>query len=216
MIQAARDVADLDIPLLGINLGTLGYLTEIEGEELSGALDALMEDRYHLEERMMLKGTITYGDGRTESTTALNDCVLVRDGSLRVLNYEIMVNGEHLNTYSADGVIVSTPTGSTGYSLSAGGPIVSPKARLLLVTPISPHTLNTRSIVFSSRDVIRLQIHPRRSKEVERAFVSFDGVVNYPITSNDIVEISHTEKTTKLVKIKTESFLRTLSKKLSD
>ena len=147
MIQAARDTVDRKIPLLGINLGTLGFLAEIEKGGIPEALDSLILDNFTIEPRMLLEGCVQRQHGEPVRGIALNDIVVNRSGALRVIDYEICVNGEFLNRYSADGIIVSTPTGSTGYSLSAGGPIVSPMASMIVVTPVCPHRLTARSIV---------------------------------------------------------------------
>ena len=171
LLQAARDIMERDIPLLGINLGTLGYLAEIEESGIYGALNQLLEGGYEVEQRMMLAGRIVRGEihrkrhaengyqqDETEKSYALNDIAITRSGSLQIIRFRICVNGQFLNEYQADGVIVATPTGSTGYNLSAGGPIVEPKAELILITPISPHTLNTRSIILAPSDVVEIEI----------------------------------------------------------
>lgn len=124
------------IPFLGINLGHLGYLAEIEEQNLMSALDRLIEGSYTVEDRMMLRGSVCVDGQQIASDIALNDIVLNRSGNLRVVDYKVYVNGEYLNSFTADGMIVSTPTGSTGYSLSAGGPIISPTASMLVLTPI--------------------------------------------------------------------------------
>ena len=125
LLEAARDTVDLDIPLIGVNLGTLGYLAEVDKENLSEALRRLCGDDYTVERRMMLEGQIT-GETDCRRSYALNDIVVSRSGSLQMLHFHILVNGHFLKGYSADGIIVSTPTGSTGYNMSAGGPIVEP------------------------------------------------------------------------------------------
>ena len=144
LLRAARELAGRRIPFLGINMGHLGYLAEIERQNIRTALDRLLADDYTVEERMMLTGSVWMGGKQAGRDTALNDIVINRSGNLRVVDYEVYVNGLYLNSFTADGVIVSTPTGSTGYSLSAGGPIVSPTASMLIMTPICPHTLNSR------------------------------------------------------------------------
>ena len=158
LIEAARDTIELDIPLLGINLGALGFLAEVEKANIEHALGLLIQDEYQIENRMMLNGQIYRGAECIESSHALNDIVITRSGSLQIIHFHIYVNGQFLKGYDADGVIVSTPTGSTGYSMSAGGPIVEPKAKLIVVTPICPHTLSTRSIVFSAEDEIVIEM----------------------------------------------------------
>ena len=158
LLQAARDVGHLDIPLLGINLGNLGFLAEVNQTSLYSALDQLMADDYEVEERMMLEGRVYRGRKLIGQDIALNDIVIGRDGHLRVVRFKNYVNDVYLNSYNAYGIIISTPTGSTGYSLSAGGPIVSPNAAMTIMTPIAPHTLNTRSIIFPAQDVITVEI----------------------------------------------------------
>ena len=158
LLQAARDVVHKEIPLLGINLGNLGFLAEVNQTSLYSALDQLMADDYEVEERMMLEGRVYRGRKLIGQDIALNDIVIGRDGHLRVVRFKNYVNDVYLNSYNADGIIISTPTGSTGYSLSAGGPIVSPNAAMTIMTPIAPHTLNTRSIIFPAQDVITVEI----------------------------------------------------------
>lgn len=214
LIQAARDTVNRNIPLLGINLGTLGYLAEIEKSGIRDALDRLMLDDYSIEPRMMLKGTVHQGEHAPVENIALNDIVVNRAGALRVIDYEIYVNGEPLNRYSADGMIVSTPTGSTGYSLSAGGPIVSPMASMIVVTPICPHTLTARSIVLSGEDQVTIHIGPGRRVEREEAYATFDGEVSIPIGTGDYVEIEKSQKTANILKISRISFVEVLRNKM--
>ena len=179
LLQAARDVVHLDIPLLGINLGTLGFLAEVDKNSVYPALDRLLTDDYELEERMMLEGKIYRGDELVGKDIALNDIVIGREGHLRVIRFKNYVNDSYMNSYNADGIIISTPTGSTGYNMSAGGPIVDPKAKLLLVTPINSHSLNAKSIVLSADDQIEIEISARNHETDDSAEVSFDG--DYPI-----------------------------------
>lgn len=214
LIQAARDTVNRRIPLLGINLGNLGYLAEIEKAGVLDAMDSLMADDYTLEPRMMLEGVVCRGGESAVRNLALNDIVVNRAGALRVIDYEIYVNGEFLNRYSADGIIVSTPTGSTGYSLSAGGPIVSPMASMIVVTPICPHTLTARSIVLSGEDRITIRLGSGRRTDKEEAFATFDGEVSVPIATGDYVEIQKSEKTAELLKISKISFLEVLRNKM--
>lgn len=216
LIQAARDTLERQIPLLGINMGTLGYLAEIEKNHLEYALDCLMADRYLMEERMMLYGRV-FRDGQMVSEDcALNDIVISRYGSLRVVSYQIRVNGAFLNAYAADGMIVATPTGSTGYSLSAGGPIVSPSAAMTILTPICPHTLNTRSIVLSAQDRIRIEIDPEKAARREEALVAFDGEQAAILGAGDYVEIERAGQVTRILKISNASFLEVLRSKMRE
>ncbi|MEG0109327.1 MAG: NAD(+)/NADH kinase, partial [Lachnospiraceae bacterium] len=154
LIQASRELRNYTVPLLGVNLGTLGYLTELEVHHIEIGIDALLRQTPMIEERMMLKGVL---NDQTEDI-ALNDIVVTRLGELRVIHVNVYVNGELLNSYQADGMIVSTPTGSTGYNISAGGPIVEPTASMIVLTPICSHALNTSSIVLSAEDEITIEI----------------------------------------------------------
>jgi NAD+ kinase len=209
LIQVAGALAHRDIPLLGINLGRLGYLAEVEREQIIPTLDRLINDDYDIEERMMLCSKT-----RDMVRDALNDIVITRFGDLRVVRYMIYVNDRYLSTYDADGIIVSTPTGSTGYNMSAGGPIVEPCADLILVTPICPHTLNTRAVVLSSEDEIRIEIcHSKYSHETE-ACVSCDGVKVAELAAGGSVRIKKAAGATKVIKMSREGFLDVLSRKL--
>ena len=215
-MQAARDVVHRDIPLLGINLGTLGFLAEVEGAAVYGALDQLMADDYEVEKRMMLIGTVYRGDTVIGEDIALNDIVIGREGPLRVVRFNNYVNNEYLNSYNADGIIISTPTGSTGYTLSVGGPIVSPNAFMTILTPIAPHTLNTRSIVFPAEDVITVEMGEGRHRDCERGVASFDGDSVIHMVTGDRIVIRKAEAETKILKLNHLSFVEVLRQKMSN
>lgn len=210
LIRAARELHSYDVPMLGINMGTLGYLTEVEVQNIESAIDQLLSDKPVVEARMMLKGIL---NNRLEDI-ALNDIVLTRLGSLRVIRFNLYVNGELLNSYQADGIIISTPTGSTAYNLSAGGPIVAPTASMIVITPICSHALNTSSIVLSADDEIVLEMGQGRDGEIEEAGISFDGDRNIEVHTGDRIVIQKAEETTKLLKLSKVSFLETLRKKM--
>lgn len=214
LLRAARNITDSKIPLLGINLGTLGFLAEVESACAEEAIERLLADEYVREERMMLTGKIMAGD--VEEQYALNDIVISRCGTLQILNVRIYVNDRFLNDYCADGVIVATPTGSTGYNLSAGGPIVEPSARLLLLTPICPHTLNTRSIVFAPEDEITVEIPPGKDGLEQVVEANFDGSYKATLRTGDRILIRKADRTTGIVRLNTESFLSVLHKKMSE
>lgn len=214
LLRAAGNMMDSDIPLLGINLGTLGYLAEVESACAEEAVEKLFRDEYVREERMMLTGRVQTGEGKERY--ALNDIVISRCGSLQILNVRIYVNDRFLNDYCADGVIVATPTGSTGYNLSAGGPIVEPSARLLLLTPICPHTLNTRSIVFSPEDEITVEIPEGKDGNEQVVEANFDGSNTITLRTGDRILIRRSDRTTGIVRLNTESFLTVLHKKMSE
>ncbi len=217
LLQAARDVLDRQIPLFGINMGTLGYLAEIDQHSIYSALDRLMADLFTIENRMMLSGKVIRQGEVLAEDVALNDIVISRAGvPLRVVRFNNFVNDTYLNTYKADGIIISTPTGSTGYSLSAGGPIISPSASLMLMTPLAPHTLNTRSIVFSPTDVISVELGAGRDGGIEQGVATFDGATQVSMRTGDRIMISKSKCDTKIIKINNISFLEILREKMSN
>lgn len=216
MLQAARENLKTDIPMIGINMGTKGYLTEIEVGSLTEALDCLLQDEYHIESRMMLNGVIHKAGQEMPAMCALNEISITRKGSLAVIHYNVYVNGKLLKVYSGDGIMVSTPTGSTGYNLSAGGPIATPQAELMLLTPICPHTFNTRTVILSPNDVVEIEIAHGRDGQVQEVEVNFDGNYKEILYSNDRVVIKKSSATTKIVKLSEESFLEVLHSKMRD
>lgn len=216
LLQAAADLVNMDIPFLGINLGTLGFLAEVNVSETEEALNRLIQNDYEIEERMMLCGTGPIGTPRKEEARALNEIVITRKGSLQIINFNIYVNGQFLHRYHADGVIVATPTGSTGYSLSAGGPIVEPRANLILVSPICPHSMQSRSIVLSSEDTVMIELEAGRDENRREVEAIFDGSHKIPLQAGDRVEIRKSRKTTGIIKLSQMSFLEALHKKMSD
>ncbi len=210
LIRAARELKEYGIPLLGINLGTLGYLTEVEIGDFQSALDSLFVEKPRIEERMMLQGTI---NGKF-TETAMNDIVVTREGELRVIQLDIYVNGGLLNSYVADGVIISTPTGTTGYNLSAGGPIVDPTAKMFVITPICPHALNKSSVVLPAEDVIEIVICDGRYGKVEEASTTFDGAIRVPVSSGDKITVRQSKDTIHLIRVGKESFMNTMHTKM--
>lgn len=213
VIQAAHDVVDCDIPILGVNLGTLGYLAEIDRHNILPALDSLMAGNYEMEERMMLEGRNGKDDEQT-CQVALNDVVITRKGHLRVVKYHVYVNEQFLTSFQADGMIVATPTGSTGYSLSAGGPIVAPNAHMIVITPICPHTLNRASVVLEADDKIRITVESSDKSGTPEAVASFDAARGIELCGGESIEIQASGKTTGMIKISKDSFLQVLSKKM--
>lgn len=216
MLRAARDTKHVDIPLIGINLGTLGYMTEIETANMEAALDKLIEGKFQMVSRMMLDGVVFDKEGVKTRERALNDIVISRRGSLQINKIRIYVNGQFLKDYDADGMIVTTPTGSTGYNLSAGGPIVDPKAELIMLTPICPHTLNARSIIFSSDDVVEIEVLSGREGQSQELEASFDGANPVPMETGDRIRIVKSEKTTEIIHINQVNFLEVLHQKMRD
>ncbi len=211
LIRAARDLAGCGLPLFGINMGHLGYLTQIGREEdILPAMEDLIAGHFRLEYRMMLRGRV-FSEGRTVAEdVALNDIVLSRRG-MDALRFDLFVNGQHFNEYSADGVIVATPTGSTAYNLSAGGPIAAPEAQLILLTPICAHTLNARSIVLAPDNPIRLAVG---AQEKSGASLSFDGDTIVQLSPGDFIEIERSRLRTELIQLKQMPFLENIRNKM--
>jgi len=216
VLQAARETKRLHIPIIGVNLGTLGYMTEIEPANLEDSLDKLISGEYEQENRMMLNGKAYFGDGSTREGWALNDIVISRSGSLQIIQFKIYVNGQFLNAYHADGMIVTTPTGSTGYNLSAGGPLIEPRAQLITLTPICPHSLNQRSIILSSEDEIEIEIPACRGDRVQTVEANFDGSHVILLRTGDKIRIVKSEKITEFIRLGQVSFLEVLHKKMKE
>lgn len=214
LIQAARDLSKLELPLLGINIGTLGFLVDIEKDQALKAIDCILDGEYEIDERMMLEGNVYRNDEHLYNNVALNDIVINRSGALRVIDFDIYVNDVYLTSYTADGLIISSPTGSTAYNLSAGGPIAQPNAELIILTPVCPHKINKRSIILDANDKIIVKMSPSRSNQEERV-VSFDGELHYDLISGDHVIINKSSYKAKLIKTSKLSFFQVLSKKMS-
>lgn len=214
LLQAARELLQRHIPLLGINLGTLGFLTSAEKSELPKCLDSVLDDSCSIDERMMLEGVAYHGSEKIQMNIALNDVIIARAGFSRLVELKIYVNGELLSIYNADGIIVSTPTGSTGYSLSAGGPIIFPQTDVIVITPICPHSLQARSLVVSGEDRIMIEIGRRRKTQKEEAMVTFDGRSAQELETGDRIEIYKAQETTQLIRLKGKSFYQVLQNKI--
>ncbi len=209
MLRAAHAIGDHDIPILGINLGTMGFLTEIEVGNVYIALDRLLDNDFTIESRMMVEGKV-----KDKIYHSLNDVVITRAGFSRIIGLSIYVNNQILDTYEADGVIVATPTGSTGYNLSAGGPIISPKSKAIVVTPISPHSLTAKSVVFDSSDNIQIEIVKKRRTQETEAIVSFDGDNNMELSAGDVVSVSVSDREIRLIKMYDMNFYSVLREKI--
>lgn len=216
LLLAARSLVKQNIPFIGINCGNLGFLSEVEQDGIYETLDRLMKDDYSIEKRMMLNGQIVRDGQVISESIALNDIVINRSGPLRVIDFNIYVNGMKMNQYKADGMIVATPTGSTAYSMSAGGPIVKPSANLILLTPICPHTLNTRSVILDAQDIIEIEIINKRGKNEDIRFAYFDGDRAIELVDGDRIKIRKSQISTNIVKLSSKSFLEILKRKMSD
>ncbi len=212
IISASRKYADYGIPLLGINLGNLGFLAEIERSELEEALEAFINEAFIIEERMMIQATT---QDKCEIGQALNDIVITRQSISRILSYDVYVNHIYMNTYRADGIIISTPTGSTAYNLSAGGPIITPTNEVVVLTPICPHSLTARSIVLSGEDHIEIRFDHPRNKKVNDLLVTIDGQEVSRVHVGDCIRVNKTLNKVKLMRLCKNDFFEILRRKLS-
>lgn len=215
LIRAARDLRERQIPLIGVNMGNLGYLTQIgcqERGEITRMLDDLIEGQFQLEKRMMIHGAVYRRGKLVRQDLALNEILITRREMPKILEMKVLVNGEALTRYKADGMIIATPTGSTAYNLSAGGPIVAPSARMTILTPICPHELTGRSIVFSAEDCIEIEIMGR---DDQAQAVVFDGDASVQLMVGDRLKIERSCTETVLVKFREVSFVDNLRSKLA-
>ena len=218
MIQAAIDLVHRNIPILGINMGTVGFLTEIEQQRLKEVLDLLLLDQYTIENRIMLKETCLLkqmDSGMPEYCYALNDVVVSKSGVCRLISIRVYINDELADEYRADGLIISTPTGSTGYNLSAGGPVMVPHTQATVITPICAHSLNKRSLVVSDRDKISLEIGRTKDFQEDAAVLTVDGRNVGELVTGDRLEIVVPGEMTQLVKLSKLSFYEKMREKLN-
>ena len=216
LLHAANDLIDSSVPLLGINIGNMGYLSAVDIEDRFDAIDKVMTGSFSVEKRMMLSGRCCC-DGQTQgSRRALNEIVITGNKAMQIVYVSLYINGKLLHRYNGDGIIIATPTGSTGYSLSAGGPIVSPQAQMIIVTPICAHSMQGRSMVFSPDDTIKVTIDEGRFCTPQEVLAVFDSSNSVVLKTGDSVEIHRSEHTTALIRVREESFIDTLHNKLKD
>ncbi|MBQ3061876.1 MAG: NAD(+)/NADH kinase [Lachnospiraceae bacterium] len=216
IIRSAKELAPLDIPILGINLGTLGYLAEVEYNRIKEAITCIRKEDYRIEERMMLMGGIYSGGEYIGCDIALNDVVVSRNGYSRIISTNIYVNDEMVAKYMGDGIIVSTPTGSTGYNLSAGGPIVKPNTSVMIITPICSHGISNRSIVVSDKDEVVIEILESRKVKEEEVIVTFDGRSGTKLGQHDRIVIQRAKEKTKLMVVGDRKYFDVLSAKFGN
>ena len=214
ILRAAASLAGKGVPMFGINLGTLGFLAGTERQGAFAAVDRLLADDVRIEERMMLAAEIYSAGRKLYEGAALNDIVVTRSGFSRLICAGVYVNGELLGEYRGDGVVASTPTGSTGYNLSAGGPIVMPTAHLILITPICPHSLSAKGIVISADDEVLVLVKESKKTQEEEAFATLDGKEAIRLHAGDRIRIRRADTAARLVRVKDRSFFDVLRTKL--
>ncbi len=210
MLRTARYVAQHPVPIVGINMGTFGYLTEVNLNETYAALELILKGDFLTEKRMMLDVKIRRGKKIIGAGIVLNDVVINRGNLSRIVELETTINNQYLTTYKSDGLIISTPTGSTAYSLSAGGPIVFPGKDLIIINPICPHTLTNRPIIFPENSDLQITLWSKESG----ATVTLDGQESYRISSGDVMTIRKSKHYTRLVLSPHRSYGEILRSKL--
>lgn len=211
LISVARLFSDRDVPILGVNLGSLGFLTEITLEEMYPRLELCLQSAPRVSARMMLMVTLHREGKQNEIHHVLNDVVFNKGALARIVDLETKINKQFLTTYKADGLIVATPTGSTGYSMSAGGPIIQPQMSCIVITPICPHTLTNRPIVVTDESIICVTI---KSSFDENVFLTLDGQVGIELQEGDSVEVRKALNKTSLVISRSRDYFELLRTKL--
>jgi NAD+ kinase len=204
--------AGRNVPILGVNFGSLGFLTEVTLPELYHALEEALAGRAHVEERLMLKATLVHPSAPPQAAVAVNDVVITKSAPSRLINLSVFVGEEFVTHVRADGLIVATPTGSTAYNLSAGGPVVEPSVDALVLTPIAPHTLSNRPVVIPASATVR--VTPVLD-ERDQAFVTFDGQAGFDLRPGDEVIVSRAAEPMRLIRPATRSYFEVLRKKLN-
>lgn len=210
ILHAARDANTYHVPILGVNMGSVGFMAELEHSDLE-RLSGLVTQKYTIEPRMMLDVSVRRGREVIVQEQALNDAVITKGAVARVIDLIVRCDGVHIYEYAGDGVILSTPTGSTAYSMSSGGPIVEPTTENILVTPICAHSLHIRPLVMGRDRVVSVRVG-RQSKKT--AYLSVDGGRAFKLSGGDMVEVKRSKSVTRLVRLTSHSFYETINQKL--
>ncbi len=210
LLSVARLIKGRDVPILGVNLGSMGFLSEVTIEEMFPVLEQILDGNYRIDRRMMLKAQILRQGTCIKEQSLLNDVVINKSALARILTLEVRVDGNYLTTFQADGLILSTPTGSTAYSLAAGGPIIYPSLSSILLTPICPHTLTNRPIILPVDSTVEVTL---RSEERD-AYVTLDGQLGLPFLENDVAKIQQSDYTVPLIKSPFRDYFEVLRTKL--
>jgi len=210
LISVARMIGDREVPILGVNLGSLGFLTEITLDELCASVERYSTGNYKISERMMLKVAVVRNGEVIEEKRVLNDVVITKGALARIIDLETTINGSYLTTFKGDGLIISTPTGSTGYSLSAHGPILYPELECFVITPICPHTLTNRPIVVASDSLISIELKCLK----ETVFLTLDGQVGIELKCGDEIRVRKSEYQTRLIISDSKDYFEILRTKL--
>lgn len=196
LLRASRVLSPAGVPMLAVHFGRFGFLTEAEPDAAREAISRVLDGNYRIDERMMFRSAVYRSGKRIGSSTALNDVVIAKGPLARMLRLGTHVSGEYISTYAADGLIVATPTGSTAYSLSAGGPLITPDLKVIVITPICPHTLNARALVISSRHTVDVVVE---SDPGDVVTLTVDGQVGIPLERGDKVSVQESKFKAKLI-----------------
>ena len=211
ILRVARQFSGTNLPILGVNLGQMGFLAEVEPPMLETSLQMLLDGHYKVRHRLMLSARVFRDDRAVAEYTALNDVVISKGPFSRIIHVDTYVNDKHLESYPSDGLIVSTPTGSTGYSLSAGGPIVNPGLDVMIITPICPHLLHHRSVIVSSNERVSIRTMTRQAEVI----LTVDGQVGFTLQDEDVVHVTRAPLTTPLVQLHGSDFYTLMHRKLN-
>lgn len=215
VLQAAKQFAGRGVPILGVNFGTLGFLTEVERPKIRKALDSILAGRYEVERRMALTGRVQRQACEEEMDLAINEFIIGKQDFGHMITTKVYVDDKLLDTYVADGVLVATPTGSTAYNLSAAGPVLAPGMKAMIITPICPHSLNKRSLVVSADAVLRIEVGKTKEQYRDEAAVSGDGQVLWKVSTGDTIWVERAEETFDMVSLGGVSFFDKMRSKLN-
>ena len=210
LLSVARAAHPHNIPILAVNLGSLGFLAEISIDELYPTLENILAGKFEIENRMLLNACIWRNGEKVEDHNVLNDVVINKGAVARVISLQVLVNGQYMTSYRADGLIIATPTGSTAYSLSAGGPIIHPSMHTLVLSPICPFTLTNRSILIPDQSIIQVKL----AAEYDDVRVTLDGQEGYDMRAGDILEIKKTKTPLQLIRGPNKNYYQILRDKL--
>ena len=210
LLSVARAAHPHNIPILAVNLGSLGFLAEISIDELYPTLENILAGKFEIENRMLLNACIWRNGEKIEDHNVLNDVVINKGAVARVINLQVLVNGQYMTSYRADGLIIATPTGSTAYSLSAGGPIIHPSMHTLVLSPICPFTLTNRSILIPDQSIIQVKL----AAEYDDVRVTLDGQEGYDMRAGDILKIKKTKTSLQLIRGPNKNYYQILRDKL--
>jgi NAD+ kinase len=211
LLGTARRLAGTEKPLLGVNLGRLGFLTDVEIKLLPEGIERLLTGHYHLEKRTMLQTVVFRQDQEISRHSALNDVVIAKGAIARLIRLETYVDDKYVSTFPADGLIISTATGSTGYSLSAGGPLVHPTLPVIVITPICPHTLGARSLIIADHQQVKVIVQANHSEML----LTVDGQQGVNLLPNDMIIVRKAPYVTNLVKVSGRDYFEVLHSKMS-